>query len=643
MELIEILMFLHFCLTVLINGVRAGAKTATEAFNIAGWHHIPTAGQANSGVARVGAMVSSTSGVSSSSSGVVATSADVAKNKKVGKTANVKKSVEAKVKVVNPAKSKPPKKSKCENKCGFDRVENQQTCCSKCPKEHADTCGKGFMHRAPSAKLCNYCGKRYVGKVRRTEEKAGVFSCCTLCPSFNQHTSNCVAAPSDEGLERFKEFLRNLEERKGEYKEDEMPFSSVCFYSREQLSAIINDDELFKRLVENFALFGFTHNVKGFKFDKSKPDEATIKGRKDHGGGAIFKKIFHVAMLFMFLTVADCTTVRFFKTSERPLSLGNSSSLSIWKLNLKDAELVVANKNGFIEFDNVLYVIPKAIDVLIPCEYKNESIEFNGSLHALVDKCGGDTVETLYDISFSSAYSCEEEPENLQDFQSMLSDVSVSCALVTDRSLLMKIKRKFRNVKLRRQFTVATSRVATYFEYFLKKDQRHFEAKERSMGIVKVGGEHRGTFFCADDYAYTAWHVVSDTDSFFYGKMSVELCSGSCTRVIDMTRIGEDVARLNVVENWCTNLNSQGLTNKVAAYNRDLTITIMDVVISQRGDSTTATVGSGRWESGMSGGPLIVNGYPVAVVSSMRGWFTQELQLYGLDGKPYKAIQKFEL
>lgn len=303
--------------------------------------------------------------------------------------------------------------------------------------------------------------------------------------------------------------------------------------------------------------------------------------------------------------------------------------------------------------DGVIYTVPSSVEIIIGCdrqetigsEYVTEPPVTKGTMiWAVINKCNRSFGTERYSLEFSTAYSCLERAITYDAFMEMVRDPSCNCALVSDSSLLATIKRKFKNAKLSRRFVVATSGLLSYPLSFFQHEEEIFRASERSMGVVRVNGNHVGTFFCADKKtAYTAHHVTESASIFHRGTNKVELCMGDCVEVIAIGKLGFDVARIEVPENWCTPLNSKNTKKSVVAYNSKMEISKMEVNIGFHGDETTILVESGRWTKGMSGGPLILDSKPVAVVSAMRGFWAQELKVYALDGSPYKDPNKDEL
>jgi hypothetical protein len=115
-------------------------------------------------------------------------------------------------------------------------------------------------------------------------------------------------------------------------------------------------------------------------------------------------------------------------------------------------------------------------------------------------------------------------------------------------------------------------------------------------------------------------------------------------KVDDVTNIGHDVARIVVPPNWCRNPKLRSSKPTAVAYTRKKEKAVMDVIISSSGSEAVLTVAAGTWAKRMSGGPLFVDREPVGVITAMRGiFFTQQLLVYGLDGKPFAGSVDDEL
>lgn len=470
-------------------------------------------------------------------------------------------------------------------------------------------------------------------------DKGGKSYCCLNCTD-GTHTKKCLPHLPIEGNDYFRrDELSSIAIKDLPNKLLPVPLGVHIPYSYLELAL---DTASIDYVNKNIDVFGTIHDVKGFQFDEIpiyiKQTTGLPKTRAVNTIRTRQLLKFSVALAALLsLQTAGAAGTRFSFTHSFtvPTPIANVTGAAIWRLSLPDARSIENSTNGYIDFGPMTYDFPSNIEVLLPCPVKIPmTLTYNKTRYTALDDCV--STSTRYSVDFSSTYTCDEFVDTFDDFKELLTDTSANCAMVTSTSLLSKIKRKLGHVKLKRPFHVATSSIGATALGLFQSEVTSFVGSEKTMGVVKVDGVHRGTFFCHNGRAYTAWHVVSYNDA-------IQLCMKDCIKVGDILRRGDDVAVINVKSGWCSNLKLPAGTTKAFAYGDNMKLSIMDVIMAQSGDDTTLTVSSGRWSKGMSGGPLVIDGRVVAVVTAMRGWFRQNIMAYALDGEPYKSYDRWEL
>lgn len=556
---------------------------------------------------------------------------------------------------VSKQKSKPISNSK--NDPGDEQKHNHLTAKKLAPRTKAspspskeekksNSKAKAFKKRPiPSGKVC---ASDRCDRIAAVSKPNGGFLCCGSCP---KHAKNCITGLVGNTYEHFTRL--EMIEFAGS---DKMKVKLLPFQRNVWLSATFVRGDLsevdWTKFKNAMPMYGIIDEQKGFKFDKfpiylkdSEYDDEKKKARLGllNKRQAVVPKIATILAVLASLTGGvDGMIVKVIKSDLPTFEIKEVASLAKWRLSPSKASLLEGRSSETITDGSMVIPFPNILEIVLDCSSNLTNYTFDKKTVTVTDMCGQEPQS--YAIEYSSSYACFEEPKTIEEFQEMLADPGCSCALVSDKSLLSTIKRKFGRIKITRPFKISTSSIVGTLTSWVSKEDGAFVGRERGMGIVQVDGAHMGTFFCVDKHAFTAWHVV-DTYRLWGGSTpTVELCAGTCITVTNMRKIGLDVASIDVPLGWCVTPRLKSPKPTAVAYTRNKERAVMDVIVSTSGSETSLTVSAGVWTKGMSGGPLFVDEKPVGVITAMRGFFfTQQLRAYGLDGNPFSQDFNDEL
>lgn len=294
--------------------------------------------------------------------------------------------------------------------------------------------------------------------------------------------------------------------------------------------------------------------------------------------------------------------------------------------------------NAFPVVDNpFVYQEPSSMRIVLPCDSDATTFEYFGDVYNVLDMCHVEVVS--HEITFSSSFVCSLSCDSFAKCCEEIRN-DAECVSATDLQLYTLLKQRFQSIKTLSALTITYDSVVSSFTSRLPVILAPAEpmfSTQLSVGLVKVDGKLAGTWFCTSPgIIYSAWHVLTPAEAWFSSKDPVvEICKGrTCIKPETKKKIGKDVAQLKVADSFAMPLVRSGL--EAIGY-ANTGIRIFNPLLDHSADSTTVSLPSGGWAKGMSGGPLVVDGRPVGVITSKRGFFLfgTELRVYGLDGEPY--------